>query len=92
MPMDAKLVERLHEAVREVGMGHREMVSGAGHDAMIMADVTNACMLFIRCRDGVSHHPDEFVAKPDIDAALRAMVRMLLKTADHQAPGWRTKQ
>jgi allantoate deiminase len=38
-------------------------------------------MLFVRCREGISHHPDEFVSKHDIRAALDVMVRGLIKFA-----------
>jgi allantoate deiminase len=51
--------------------------SGAGHDAAIMAAITPVAMLFIRCRDGVSHHPDESVESADIEVALEVMERFL---------------
>jgi allantoate deiminase len=41
------------------------LVSGAGHDAVTMASVTDAAMLFVRCAGGVSHHPDEAVTEAD---------------------------
>jgi allantoate deiminase len=49
------------------------MVSGAGHDAAMMARITPVAMLFVRCRDGLSHHPDESVAAADIDVALAVL-------------------
>ena len=48
---------------------HR-MTSGAGHDAMILAAVTPATMLFLRSPGGVSHHPEEAVHAADVEAAL----------------------
>ncbi len=50
------------------------LVSGAGHDAMIMAAHCPTAMLFIRCRDGVSHNPAEHVTAEDADAALCVML------------------
>ena len=44
--------------------------SGAGHDAAVMAQITPSAMLFIRCRGGVSHHPDESVKIGDVQVAL----------------------
>lgn len=44
--------------------------SGAGHDAAVMARITPAAMLFIRCKNGVSHHPDESVKVKDVQIAL----------------------
>jgi allantoate deiminase len=48
------------------------MWSRAGHDGMAVADLTPIAMLFIRCRDGVSHSPDEHVRVQDVAAALDA--------------------
>jgi allantoate deiminase len=42
------------------------MESGAGHDAMAMAEVTDVGLLFVRCRDGISHSPEEFVRPDDV--------------------------
>ena len=46
--------------------------SRAGHDGMAVVAVTPVAMLFLRCRGGVSHHPDESVKKADVAAALDA--------------------
>lgn len=51
--------------------------SGAGHDAALLARITPAAMLFVRCAGGVSHHPDESVATRDIAAALQTMNQFL---------------
>jgi allantoate deiminase len=47
--------------------------SGAGHDAAVMAVITPSAMLFIRCQDGISHHPDESVEINDVQMALDVM-------------------
>ena len=39
-------------------------------------------MLFVRCRDGLSHHPDEYAAPADLAAALEAAVRFMLFIAE----------
>jgi allantoate deiminase len=44
--------------------------SGAGHDAAILARITPAAMLFIRCKRGISHHPDERASRQDVRVAL----------------------
>ena len=51
--------------------------SGAGHDAAALAALCPVAMLFVRCRGGVSHHPDEFASEEDLAAALDALVRFL---------------
>ncbi len=51
--------------------------SGAGHDAVVLSSLTPVAMLFVRCRGGLSHHPDEFVHPRDIEAALRIVTDFL---------------
>ena len=59
------------------------MVSGAGHDAAVMALLTPMTMLFIRSPGGISHHPAESVVPADVTAALEVMVALLLNAAKH---------
>lgn len=68
--MDAGLREMLADAARRSGYPAHHMVSGAGHDAMILAHRIPAAMLFLRSPGGVSHHPDESVLHQDVVAAL----------------------
>ncbi|WP_020013958.1 allantoate amidohydrolase [Promicromonospora sukumoe] len=56
--------------------------SPAGHDGMAMAAVTDVGMLFVRCRDGISHHPDEHVDPEDVDLALDAYTAAVLALAE----------
>lgn len=53
------------------------MVSGAGHDAMILAGKVPTALLFLRSPGGISHHPDETVLATDVEAALAAGMRFL---------------
>ena len=53
------------------------MMSGAGHDAMIMAAKVPSCMLFLRSPGGLSHHPDESVRAEDVSAAVAAGMEFL---------------
>lgn len=53
------------------------LMSGAGHDAMAMARLTRVGMLFVRCRGGVSHSPEEHVAEDDVWAAGLALLRFV---------------
>jgi len=55
--------------------------SGAGHDGVILSKVTPVSMLFVRCRDGLSHHPDEHVEPKDLGTALEIMVDFLTRMA-----------
>jgi allantoate deiminase len=81
-PMDSQLTEHLLESIENSGLAKKTMVSGAGHDAMIMAKIAPSCMLFVRCKDGISHNSDEYVSPQDIEAATRLMVAALLRISD----------
>jgi allantoate deiminase len=58
-----------------------ELVSGAGHDAMVLAPFTPSAMLFVRSPNGISHHPDEMVLEEDVAAGLEAVVNFLYELA-----------
>lgn len=75
--MDAKLTERLAAVVAAAGHEPQRLVSGAGHDAGVIAAVAPAAMLFLRCAGGVSHHPDEAVAQEDVAVGLRMLVQFI---------------
>lgn len=82
VPMDPGLTRILRRAA---GSRVRAMPSGAGHDAAVMARVCPAAMLFVRCKGGVSHHPDESVKRGDVAAALEVLVRAVrLIAAGHE--------
>lgn len=77
VPMDSDLVEILERAVAGSGHTVHRMISGAGHDAMIVARRMPAAMLFLRSPGGISHHPDETVLAEDVAAALDVGMRFL---------------
>jgi allantoate deiminase len=77
VPLDAALRDKLEAAVRNAGYPVHRMNSGAGHDAMILAPLLPAAMLFLRSPGGVSHHPDETVLRDDVTAALEASLRFI---------------
>ncbi len=54
-----------------------ELPSGAGHDGMAMIDIADVGMIFVRCRGGISHHPDEHVELADADAGARVLLRVI---------------
>jgi allantoate deiminase/N-carbamoyl-L-amino-acid hydrolase len=66
----------------------RRLPSGAGHDAMILAEVTDVGMMFVRCgAGGVSHNPDETVSAEDAELAGRALLEMLRSFSPLQRGG-----
>jgi len=70
--MDGRLAAYLETAIVATGRRPHRMVSGAGHDAMVLAKRVPAAMLFLRSPGGVSHHPDEAVLLEDVEAAIAA--------------------
>lgn len=74
---DAIMSDRLSAVVTSTGNEPYKLVSGAGHDAVVMATRCPVAMLFLRNPGGISHHPDESVRKKDVRAALDVMIRFL---------------
>lgn len=77
----AELTAVLAAAVDDLDLPVRRLVSGAGHDAAVMAAITPACMLFVRCAGGISHNPAEDVSGDDIAVALEALDGFLRRLA-----------
>ncbi|MDF2903501.1 MAG: allantoate amidohydrolase [Bacillus sp. (in: firmicutes)] len=66
----------IEETLLENGVSPKRMISGAGHDAMAIAPITNIGMIFVRCEKGLSHCPEEYVSVDDI----RVSTKVLLDT------------
>lgn len=69
--------DKLQAAARAVDGSGMLLASGATHDASAMAALCPMVMLFIRCRDGVSHTPEEYASSDDMDVAIEVMARFL---------------
>jgi allantoate deiminase len=81
VPADPRLTGLLTAAVADAGYSVFRMVSGAGHDAAVMAGLAPTAMLFVRSPGGISHHPAEAVWPQDVSAALEVMVAFLDRLA-----------
>lgn len=77
VPCDPALTGGLLDRVGKVTGTRLTLPSGAGHDAVMMATTMPVAMLFVRCRAGLSHHPDESASLEDIAVALRVLVDFL---------------
>jgi allantoate deiminase len=80
--MDAVLVGQIEKAVVASGCAVHRMVSGAGHDAMIVAEKIPAAMIFLRSPGGISHHPSESVNVQDVARAIECGWHLLMQLAD----------
>jgi ureidoglycolate amidohydrolase len=75
------VVAALEDACRAAGMGHRRMVSRAYHDSLFMSRIAPTAMLFIPCKNGWSHRPDEYASPPDLANGARVLARALAALA-----------
>ena len=76
--LDEKLTDALADSCEVLQGASMRMFSGAGHDSMKLAQVCPVSMLAVRCKDGLSHHPDEFASNADCLLAFKAMLRTVL--------------
>lgn len=76
-PCSERLTAALSASVSGLQGACPRLVSGAGHDAVALAGVTEVAMLFVRCRDGLSHHPEEYASAEDIALATRVLTDFL---------------
>jgi len=77
VPCAPWLKAQVEQAVSAEGYPVFELPSGAGHDGMAMVDIADVAMVFVRCRGGISHHPDEHVEVADADAGARVLLRLI---------------
>ena len=76
---DSALQNTLLKGVTEAGIVPKVLASGAGHDAMAMAEICPVAMLFTRCKGGISHHPAESITTDDVAASLAVLHHSLRK-------------
>ena len=85
---DPRVIDAIQEASRRtVGAELRAVVSGAGHDAIVMATIAPVGMFFVRSPGGISHHPDEAVIEADVAVALGLLVETVRVVADRVRAG-----
>ncbi|WP_191567265.1 hydantoinase/carbamoylase family amidase [Metabacillus idriensis] len=73
------VINSLKEACRNLGIEAPVMVSGAGHDAMLLAEITEIGMVFVRCKNGISHQPNEWAEIDDIVTGTNVLFEAVLK-------------
>jgi allantoate deiminase len=85
------LKSQIADAIAAEGCRVFELPSGAGHDGMAMIDIADVAMIFVRCRGGISHHPDEHVDLADADAGARVLLRLIENFKPREAGAATTK-
>jgi allantoate deiminase len=81
VPMDPFLVRQVEQAIVQAGCEPYRMVSGAGHDAMILAEKIPSAMIFLRTPGGISHDPAESVEVGDVAKAIECGLHLLEQLA-----------
>jgi N-carbamoyl-L-amino-acid hydrolase len=75
---DDNCITAVRRAAETSGFSFREMISGAGHDAAYVSRVAPAAMIFVPCRDGISHNEAEFSSKEQCAAGAQVLLQAVL--------------
>ena len=78
---DKGCVEAVRSAAQGLGMSHMDIVSGAGHDAIFLAELGPAGMIFVPCEGGISHNEIENADPKDLAAGCAVLLRAMLAAA-----------
>ncbi|MDX8492520.1 Zn-dependent hydrolase [Mesorhizobium sp. VK22B] len=78
------LLERLNEAADSLGLASKSMLSGAFHDALFVNRVAPTAMIFVPCRDGLSHNEAEYVEPDQAVAGARMLLASTLKALENR--------
>jgi N-carbamoyl-L-amino-acid hydrolase len=78
---DSACVRIVEDAAVDLGYSHRRIVSGAGHDAVYVARVAPSAMIFIPCKDGISHNEIEDAKPGDLTAGANVLLHAILASA-----------
>jgi len=80
---DETMVSLIRQAVDRLGYSHMEMISGAGHDAMNLSLIVPTTMIFVPCKDGISHNEAEFATPGDLAAGASVLLNAMLTRAGY---------
>ncbi|WNL38628.1 Zn-dependent hydrolase [Halomonas sp. PAMB 3232] len=78
---DAGCIGAVRRAAKALGLSHRDIISGAGHDAMFIGRVAPAAMIFIPCKDGISHNEAESATPEHVHAGANVLLHAVLEAA-----------
>lgn len=82
VPFDARVIRTIETATQHQGLSSRRIVSGATHDAAHVADLCPAGMIFVPCRDGVSHNENEHCAPEHVIQGTQVLVETVMALAE----------
>jgi beta-ureidopropionase / N-carbamoyl-L-amino-acid hydrolase len=80
-PFDTEMIERVRQEALIRDYASQDIVTGAGHDAVYIASVAPTAMIFVPCRDGISHNEIEDAAPADLEAGANVLLGALIEQA-----------
>jgi N-carbamoyl-L-amino-acid hydrolase len=80
---DPKLVKTIRDICRSQKISCKKMISRAYHDSLFMAQICSTTMIFIPCRKGYSHRPDEYSSPEQIEKGVQVLAEVLAVSASH---------
>lgn len=78
---DERCVDAVRRGAQGLGLSHMDIISGAGHDAIFVGRVAPAAMIFIPCKDGISHNEAESATPQDVHAGCNVLLHAVLDAA-----------
>ncbi len=78
---DQGCIEAVSKAVKMLGYGHQKIVSGAGHDACQVCQITPTSMIFVPCEGGISHNEEESATPEDLEAGCNVLLHAIIDMA-----------
>mmetsp|Transcript_30765 Transcript_30765/g.86993 ORF Transcript_30765/g.86993 Transcript_30765/m.86993 type:complete len:102 (-) Transcript_30765:292-597(-) len=75
------IIDAAEASAKQIGANYQKMVSRAYHDSLFMASIAPTAMIFIPCRGGVSHRPDEYSSPEDIGRGVEALALTMARLA-----------
>lgn len=83
----SRIIDTIHEAADELELEVPELMSGPFHDSLAMSYYCDYGMIFVRCKDGISHNPQEYASKEDIAAGVELLYGTTLRLCSKEAGG-----
>jgi allantoate deiminase/N-carbamoyl-L-amino-acid hydrolase len=80
----SRIVDTIREAAGEMGLAPPELMSGPFHDSLAMSYYCDYGMIFVRCKEGISHNPKEFASKEDIAEGTELLYQTTLQLCGYR--------
>ncbi|WP_188113673.1 Zn-dependent hydrolase [Salinicola halimionae] len=82
---DTDCIAAVRQGAQANGYAHRDIVSGAGHDAVFIGDIAPTAMIFIPCEKGISHNESEYATPEDVAAGANVLLHATLNLSGAKA-------